>query len=264
MSYRTFLFGFFLIGLLGNAQTHAQSDDCADQLTEACQCPDGCDQDYCERVCDLEGEDDAGCEYVCRTCLCAPIPTRLRPLRLSAATSVKRVAKSTSAAADLREFDTPEGHFIIVKKGYKSRGRGHLGIRVKKAVEGLAIAEVNDGGPAQKAGLKAEDVIVAIGTEPARGLSLEQGLSLLRGEPGTRVRLTALRKSDGKKRKYDLMRSSQSFSSALEAPVKGVSIKHVPLSETKTTTCPPEWQGCHLLELSPTGSSCSYSCRIPR
>ncbi len=57
-------------------------------------------------------------------------------------------------------------------------------------VEGkVVVRETIDGGPGQRAGVKALDVITDIDDVPTRGLGLEEVIDKLRGKPGTPVRL---------------------------------------------------------------------------
>ena len=57
--------------------------------------------------------------------------------------------------------------------------------------------------PAEKAGLKAGDVIVTIDTKDTAGMSVEEAVSLIRGEKGTKVVLSVYRPST-KKDPYDV------------------------------------------------------------
>lgn len=57
----------------------------------------------------------------------------------------------------------------------------------------LVIMSPMEGFPAQKAGVRAKDVIIAINDEDASGLSVEEAVLKIRGEEGTKVKLTVLR-----------------------------------------------------------------------
>lgn len=75
---------------------------------------------------------------------------------------------------------------------------GGLGIEV--GVEnGLVkvIAPIDDT-PAARAGLQAGDLIVRIDDKPVKGLGLSESVKLMRGKPGTKIRLTVMREgADG-------------------------------------------------------------------
>ncbi len=72
---------------------------------------------------------------------------------------------------------------------------GGLGIVISKKDEGIQVISPIDDTPAYKAGIQAGDLIVKIGTKPVRGMSLEDGVDLMRGEPGTDIQITILRKN---------------------------------------------------------------------
>jgi carboxyl-terminal processing protease len=66
-----------------------------------------------------------------------------------------------------------------------------IGVEVDPAArhQGLLIITVFDSSPAQRAGLRPGDVIVAVNGRPLRGLSPAQDTALIKGPPGTTVRL---------------------------------------------------------------------------
>lgn len=51
-----------------------------------------------------------------------------------------------------------------------------------------------DGTPAQRAGLRSDDIIIAINDESTQGMTVDMAVSKIRGEAGTEVQLTILRK----------------------------------------------------------------------
>lgn len=72
---------------------------------------------------------------------------------------------------------------------------GGLGIVISKKDEGIQVISPIDDTPAYKAGIQAGDLIVKIGKKLVRGMSLEDGVDLMRGEPGTNIQITILRKN---------------------------------------------------------------------
>ena len=58
---------------------------------------------------------------------------------------------------------------------------------------GFSVLKVNEGGPAEDAGMLAGDVIVGIEGQSAKGMTTEQARDLVRGTEGTQVALTILR-----------------------------------------------------------------------
>lgn len=72
---------------------------------------------------------------------------------------------------------------------------GGLGIEVGVHEDGILVISPIDDTPASRAGLKPQDVIVRINQTPTRGLSLSQGVDLMRGAPGTQILLGVRRGS---------------------------------------------------------------------
>jgi carboxyl-terminal processing protease len=68
-----------------------------------------------------------------------------------------------------------------------------VGVVVSPEHRGLAIARVFDTSPAQHAGLRAGEVIVAVNGRKLAGLSADAATSLIKGPPGTEVALGVLR-----------------------------------------------------------------------
>lgn len=66
---------------------------------------------------------------------------------------------------------------------------GGLGMEVTQDNGLVKIISPIDDTPAQKAGLEAGDLIVAIDKKPVMGMTLTEAVELLRGKPGTKVRI---------------------------------------------------------------------------
>jgi carboxyl-terminal processing protease len=77
---------------------------------------------------------------------------------------------------EYREFDAPP-HFT------------GIGVSVGPERRGLLIARVFDSSPAARAGLKPGDLIVAVNGRKLEGLSADAAIALIKGVPGTNVRL---------------------------------------------------------------------------
>ncbi|SHN90010.1 Carboxyl-terminal protease [Bathymodiolus heckerae thiotrophic gill symbiont] len=82
---------------------------------------------------------------------------------------------------------------------------GGLGIVISKKDDGIQVISPIDDTPAYKAGIQAGDLIIKIGDKPVRGMTLEDGVDLMRGEPGTDIQITILRKNQ-KPFKVDITR----------------------------------------------------------
>ncbi|MCE8004763.1 S41 family peptidase [Halomonas sp. MCCC 1A11081] len=90
-----------------------------------------------------------------------------------------------SAYLDRREFqslrESTEGEF------------GGIGIEVGLEEGRLTVITPIDDTPASRAGLQARDVILEIDGNPTERLSLQESVTLMRGEPGSQIRLSILR-----------------------------------------------------------------------
>jgi carboxyl-terminal processing protease len=81
-----------------------------------------------------------------------------------------------------------------------------VGLAVSENPKGLRVDAVYDGSPAKRAGLHPGDLIVAADGKSLAGRPQEQSVSLIKGPPGTQVRLTWV--SDGRRRTRTVSRST--------------------------------------------------------
>lgn len=90
------------------------------------------------------------------------------------------------------------------KKSFKEFREGTTGKFVGVGIEigmedGLVkIVSPIEGSPAFRAGLKSGDLISRIDDTPVRGLSIDQAVKRMRGEPATKVQLTIYRKAENR------------------------------------------------------------------
>ena len=70
---------------------------------------------------------------------------------------------------------------------------GGIGANLMPTPEGLTLSAVGAGDPAERAGLRAGDRILAIDGETTDGMSLADALQRLRGEAGTSVGVSVRR-----------------------------------------------------------------------
>ncbi|MGH8552675.1 MAG: S41 family peptidase, partial [Methylococcales bacterium] len=73
---------------------------------------------------------------------------------------------------------------------------GGLGIEVGLENGFIKIISPIDDTPAQKAGVKAGDLIIRIDDKPVKGMSLEEAVKIMRGEPGSSITLTVVREHE--------------------------------------------------------------------
>ena len=96
------------------------------------------------------------------------------------------------------ELDTHSSY--LDKKAFKDLEEstmgefGGLGIEVTKDPQGVLVVSPIDDTPAARAGVLAGDIIVKLDGKSTADLSLNQNVKLMRGKPGTKIRLTIARK----------------------------------------------------------------------
>lgn len=79
-----------------------------------------------------------------------------------------------------------------------------IGVSVTTTEGGILIAEVTAGGPAEEAGVKAGDVIIAVDGTSVVEMDLTAAKELIQGDSGTKVELTVLR--EGEEHSYSVKR----------------------------------------------------------
>ena len=73
---------------------------------------------------------------------------------------------------------------------------GGLGIEVSMDNGFVKVISPIDDTPAQRAGIKAGDVIVRLDDTPVKGMTLNEAVKIMRGEPGTDILLTIVREGE--------------------------------------------------------------------
>lgn len=82
---------------------------------------------------------------------------------------------------------------------------GGIGSLIRQKGDYVKIAQPYEGSPADKAGLRIGDRILRIGDEDARGFTVEQVSSRLKGDPGSTVRIE-IESLDGTRRTVEIVR----------------------------------------------------------
>jgi len=75
---------------------------------------------------------------------------------------------------------------------------GGLGMEVGTEDGFIKVVAPIDDTPAKKAGIESGDLIIKIGNEPIKGKSLTDAVKMMRGKPGTKIKLTIIRKGQDK------------------------------------------------------------------
>ena len=84
---------------------------------------------------------------------------------------------------------------------------GGLGIEVGIEDGFVKVISPIDDTPAQRAGMQAGDLIIRIDDTPVKGLSLNEAVKLMRGKPGSKVKLTVVREGADKPMKISIIRA---------------------------------------------------------
>jgi hypothetical protein len=89
-------------------------------------------------------------------------------------------------------FDFPGNAMYLEKNGEFARRDAYdrAGMWIERGIAGFEVVDVASRSPAEAAGMKIGDVIVAVDERRANAVSLAALRALLRGEPGRKVRLT--------------------------------------------------------------------------
>jgi carboxyl-terminal processing protease len=84
---------------------------------------------------------------------------------------------------------------------------GGIGVVISLVNNGIAVVSPIEDSPGWTAGLLARDVIVDIDGTPTRGMTVEAASALLRGDPGTEVKLKVRRPGENKVLEFALTRA---------------------------------------------------------
>ncbi len=83
---------------------------------------------------------------------------------------------------------------------------GGLGISVGMRDGALTVIAPIEGTPADKAGMKSKDIILKIDDQATIGMTIDKAVSLMRGKPGTPIKLTVIRKGETKPLIFNIVR----------------------------------------------------------
>jgi carboxyl-terminal processing protease len=83
---------------------------------------------------------------------------------------------------------------------------GGIGIVITKRNGMLTVVSPIEGTPAYRAGVKANDVIIKVGDKSTQDMMLWEAVKLMRGEPGTDIKITIVREGETDPLNFDLVR----------------------------------------------------------
>ncbi|MBP5979456.1 MAG: S41 family peptidase [Halomonas sp.] len=113
---------------------------------------------------------------------------------------------------------------------------GGIGIEVGMENGQLVVVTPIDDTPASRAGLLSRDVIIAINGTPTESMSLQEAVTMMRGEPGSELRIAVLRSGEETPRTFTLNREvirSESVKHELLEP--GYGYLRISQFQTRTT-----------------------------
>ncbi len=84
---------------------------------------------------------------------------------------------------------------------------GGLGIEVGMEDGFIKVIAPIDDTPAQRAGIKAGDLIIRLDGRPVKGMSLTEAVKIMRGTPGTKIKLTVRRAGEAKPLVFEITRA---------------------------------------------------------
>ncbi len=113
---------------------------------------------------------------------------------------------------------------------------GGLGFVIAMRDGNLTVVRVLKNTPAQKAGIKAKDVIGKIGEQSTVNMDLQDAVDRLRGKPATRVAITVQRAGWPEPRRFDLAREVISVETVPQAKLLAGDVGYVKLSQFSANT----------------------------
>lgn len=118
----------------------------------------------------------------------------------------------------------------------ESRGTyGGLGMEIGIRQNWLTVIAPIKGTPADKAGLQSEDIISQIEGESTAGMTVDEAVKRLRGEPGTQVTITISREGEGEPLEVTITRDIIRFHSVEFKILKG-EIGYIRINQFRQTT----------------------------
>jgi carboxyl-terminal processing protease len=135
-------------------------------------------------------------------------------------------------------LSTLDPHSVMLEPRYfkemklQTRGEfGGLGFVIAMRDGNLTVVKVLKGTPAQRAGVKAKDVIAKIEEQSTVNMDLQDAVDRLRGKPGTRVAITLQRAAWPEPRRLQLVRESINVETVPQAKLLQDDVGYVRLSQ---------------------------------
>lgn len=127
---------------------------------------------------------------------------------------------------------TPQEAAAVAR--HAAEPRGTVGLELTRQYY-LRVVSTREGSPAAKAGLHTGDFVRAIDDQPTREMSVFTGTRLLRGAPGSTVKLTILRGNAAEPHVVELVREEEPAATVSGKIVKpGIGLVRIPAFTEKT------------------------------
>jgi len=139
---------------------------------------------------------------------------------------VKKSIEGLLTNLDAHSSYLDEKHFKDLK--IQTDGEfGGLGITVGQKDGALTVIAPMEGTPADKAGIKAGDIILKINKQSTLNMTIDEAVNIMRGKPGTGIELTVVREGENKPLTISIVRDIIKIESVYSKMIENENILYV-------------------------------------
>jgi carboxyl-terminal processing protease len=139
---------------------------------------------------------------------------------------IKKSIEGLLTNLDAHSSYLDEKHFKDLK--IQTEGEfGGLGITVGQRDGALTVIAPMEGTPADKAGIKAGDIILKINKQSTLNMTIDEAVNLMRGKPGTGIELTVVREGETKPLTISIVRDIIKIESVYSKMIENENILYV-------------------------------------